>query len=615
MGKKKNKGKKLQLQNMNMAQLQEGLDMIHRHPLFGAGCFCACQFKGDVLGKQTYATVSSSGVISLNENMHLSPRQWAYVIAHCKLHLVFGHFDSDKLPGYDSIDAYGHRVHKPEFQPLLWNFACDLYVDRFLLDIKFGEPIHDSIDSVCHKALDSERSIYTDLLEHGVDGTKNSFGTAAVGALDMIGLNRPLTYDEKNGEQNLFSIRFSRAVTSTVSRTVAEVSGHFFSDGRYLSNAQRASKWFINHYPLLGGVAAHFHLIEDSRVCIKNEIQIAAVDVVRGELYVNPSARLTYDELIFVMAHEFLHAGLMHHVRCQGRNSYLWNIACDFVINEWLQEMQIGMMPVNGALYDPSLKGMSAESVYDLIVTDMRKYEKLSTFRGYHRGDVIGTSHPIQHDGMSLDEFCRSALCQGLEYHMERAVRGTVPSGLVEEIRALSMPAIPWEVELAVWFDQYFQPIEKHRTYARPSRRQASTPDIPRASYHNIEELTDNRTFGVIIDTSGSMDAATIGKALGSAVSYATAHEVRYIRVVFYDAAAYDIGYVTPEELADRVRVKGRGGTILQPAADLLEQAEDFPKDGPILIITDGQIENYLTIRHKHAFLLFHTNGDLFYFD
>lgn len=383
-------------------------------------------------------------------------------------------------------------------------------------------------------------------------------------------------------------------------------------------------KWFVNHYPLLGGLAAHFKIIEDREYCYRNDIQIAAIDVEYGEIYLNPVANLTTEEWKFVLAHEYLHAGLMHHNRCNGRNHYLWNIACDFVINGWLRELQVGVMPSEGLLYDPALKGLSAECIYDEILENMRKYEKLSTFRGYHKGDIIGNG--TVGDGRngkthtSLDDFCRNALQQGLEYH-ESAGRGFLPAGLIEEIRALSMPPIPWDVALAKWFDVYFAPLEKHRTYARPSRRQASTPDIPRPSYAPLDIPVDSRTFGVVIDTSGSMDVKLLGKALGSIASYATAHDVPFARVIFCDAEAYDAGYISPEDIAGRVAVKGRGGTLLQPGIHMLENAKDFPKDGPILIITDGYIEDHLTIKHEHAYLLpkgnrlpFRAKGEVFYF-
>lgn len=61
---------------------------------------------------------------------------------------------------------------------------------------------------------------------------------------------------------------------------------------------------------------------------------------------------------------------------------------------------------------------------------------------------------------------------------------------------------------------------------------------------------------------------------------------------------------LAPEDIKGRVEVKGRGGTVLQPRVDVLEQAKDFPQDGPILIITDGMIESSLKVRREHAFLM-----------
>ena len=42
------------------------------------------------------------------------------------------------------------------------------------------------------------------------------------------------------------------------------------------------------------------------------------------------------------MAHEMLHAALRHGTRRQGRDPYIWNVACDYVINGWLVEMGVG---------------------------------------------------------------------------------------------------------------------------------------------------------------------------------------------------------------------------------------------------------------------------------
>ena len=198
---------------------------------------------------------------------------------------------------------------------------------------------------------------------------------------------------------------------------------------------------------------------------------------------------------------------------------------------------------------------------------------------------------------------------------------GAIPAGLIEEIRALAMPPIPWNVELGRWFDMHFASIIKQRTYARPRRRQGSTPDIPRPRYVMGDLWKYGRTFGVVLDTSGSMSPKLLGYALGAIASYAVAKEVPYARVVFCDAKAYDAGWLAPEDIAGRVEVRGRGGTILQPGVDLLLKAKDFPKDAPILIITDGYIEKNLFVHREHGFLIprgnhlpFRAKGKVFYF-
>jgi len=76
------------------------------------------------------------------------------------------------------------------------------------------------------------------------------------------------------------------------------------------------------------------------------------------------------------------------------------------------------------------------------------------------------------------------------------------------------------------------------------------------------------------------------------------------VRLVFCDAHSYDEGFVTIESLAARVSVRGRGGTVLQPAVDLLQTRRDFPRDAPILMITDGLCEHTRQVARDHAFLL-----------
>ncbi len=98
--------------------------------------------------------------------------------------------------------------------------------------------------------------------------------------------------------------------------------------------------------------------------CTRMGISVAAVNAYMKEIHINPAAGLDEYECRFVMAHELMHVGLRHQARCQGRDPYLWNVACDYVINGWLVEMGLGELPKIGTLYAPELKGLKKYQTY-----------------------------------------------------------------------------------------------------------------------------------------------------------------------------------------------------------------------------------------------------------
>jgi predicted metal-dependent peptidase len=542
--------------------------------------------EGNRCPKDGWAVVTLNGAIHVHPTRRGAPEEWLYVLAHCLLHLGFGHF-------------------QPHTKEREWNIACDTFVGKFLADLKLGRPPEDMLAYIQPTAATEER-LYEQFCERGIPDY-HAPGTAGPSVGDMLFEPVKLDWQGKRFDwQASFGLSLARAASKAVN-IAAGVETSFSDDDTSSTQtlAQRARSWFINSYPLLGSLAATFRIIEDPLVCHRMDISVAAVDVETKEIFMNPAAGLDEQETRFVMAHELLHVGLRHDARRQGRDAYYWNVACDYVINAWLIEMGVGHAPQVGLLHDLALKTESAEAIYDRIVTDLRRFRKLRTMRGYGLSDILERGRPdwwTVGDGVALDEFYRRALTQGLIYHHEQG-RGLVPAGLVEEIQALSQPPIPWDVELAKWFDYYFPPVEKIRSYFRPSRHQSATPDIPRPQWVPPPNWDEGRTFGVLLDTSGSMDRTLLAKALGAIASYSMSRKVPAARVIFCDATTYDQGYMPPEAIAERVKVRGRGGTILQPGIDLLERAEDFPKEGPLLIITDGQCDK-LSIRREHAFLL-----------
>lgn len=581
MARRKSKSARLDPATKNF---HDAVAMVEQHPIFAPLMRYATVVRSPdtAYPEDGLAVVTSRGTIYAHPKRRAEVGVWVHALGHCLLHLGFGHFQTKARAD-------------------LWNLACDLVITKFLSDLKLGNSPPESTFVFSELPIGNENTLYEYFMEHGVEERFQTFGTGNPGSNDMVASNGgPETIDW----QRLLGVGLRDAVTSAINVAggrEAALGARSFED----SPAQRARAWFINSYPLLGSLAASFTLVEDPAICQRLDISTAAVDMELKEIYLNPAAGLSDEECRFVVAHELLHVGLRHDTRRLGRDAYLWNVACDFVINAWLIEMEVGAFPAIGGLYDPEFKTLSAESVYDRIATDLRRLRKLATLRGTGLCDIMEPREPEwwrQGHGLDLDGFYRRCLMQGLTYHQSEG-RGLLPAGLIEEIKALDHPPISWDVELARWFDGHFRPLEKVRSYARPSRRQASTPDIPRPRHTPLLEAEEDRTFGVVLDTSGSMDRSLLARALGAITSYSLSRDVKLIRLVFCDAAAYDQGYVEPETLAERVKVKGRGGTVLQPGVALLERAHDFPKTGPLLIITDGGCDR-LTIKRKHAFLI-----------
>ena len=125
---------------------RQGFALIEEHKLFR-------YLGGEVhikpnkeYGRNGIAAIEKNRRIYVNTNLSRTPQEWAYTIAHCLLHLAFGHYDDDRIPKDDN----GH------YDPILWNIACDIYITRFLYDITFGEPACDDPAEVYSIKLNEE---------------------------------------------------------------------------------------------------------------------------------------------------------------------------------------------------------------------------------------------------------------------------------------------------------------------------------------------------------------------------------------------------------------------------------------------------------------------------
>jgi predicted metal-dependent peptidase len=535
-------------------------------------------------------------VIECNAWHRAAAREWANVFAQLMLHIAMNHTD-------------------PARMDVPWRIACELIATDLLKALGIG--VRPAELPYCTLPLPGRHPMEAAeaILYGGADAVASysGHGVAGSGQPGWVFVDSPPPLSPQQAKRNTDALSASirRNIMNAVEKAGEVARGPARGARNPNSLAERARSWFIANYPLLAALAAAFDIVEDAETCARFDIAIAAVSSEDRQVYINPKFPWTYEGMQFVMAHELLHVGLRHEQRRQGRDPFLWNVACDYVINGWLMEMGVGAPPTDDLLLDPELgfERESAEAIYDRIVKDlrlMRKLAKTRTMRGIGKSDMLGERAPgwWLGPGCDLDSFYRRALADGLDLHRRIAGRrGLLPADFIEEVRALQHPPIPWDVELGQWLDAFFPPVERRRSFARLSRRQAATPDIPRPIWMSPPELVRARTFGVVLDTSGSMPPRLLAYALGAIASYAMSREVPMVRLIQCDARAHDAGYVEPEALLGKIEMRGRGGTVLQPGIDQLTGAENFPKDAPILVITDGACD-VLTIRRDHAFLM-----------
>ena len=79
--------------------------------------------------------------------------------------------------------------------------------------------------------------------------------------------------------------------------------------------------------------------------------------------------KITGAECEGVLLHEGYHVILLHHTRMGNRNHKLWNIACDYAINNYIYDHTDFDLP-EGGLWDEKYDHMTAEKIYHILDND-----------------------------------------------------------------------------------------------------------------------------------------------------------------------------------------------------------------------------------------------------
>lgn len=341
-------------------------------------------------------------------------------------------------------------------------------------------------------------------------------------------------------------------------------------------------------------------LMEPVEVLNKAMVNTMAVD--GKHLFYHPPFvnTLSEVELVGVCAHETLHCAFKHMTRRGHRDPRKWNIAADFVINAdliaagfTLPGKPIGLNSppgVKGYLFDPSLKGLSTEAVYERLPDPPTITIMIS---GSGNGDKGQQSAAQPHDdggcggvidaAGSGDSAGQDKVDRDWDTNVRMAVAvakgqnaGTVPEYLRRLVEDLDKPVVNWRDETRQFIDGA---MSVDYSWQRPNRRFVGSglhlPGFIPDTLHKIIFLGD---------VSGSISHEVMKAYLSEVSGALDDHVADELVVAYFDTEIKKVDEYVPGDVI-KADVPGGGGTDFRPA---FQYAIDMHPDASCIIcLTD----------------------------
>lgn len=306
-----------------------------------------------------------------------------------------------------------------------------------------------------------------------------------------------------------------------------------------------------------------------ARIIPSQEHRTAATD--GRDIYINPNfwRNLTSAERLGLLAHEVLHAALLHVPRRGQRDPFLWNVAADIIVNGAILA-EPGFALPKGHLRNQQLEHLSAEEVYHKLKAqpNLQKLLHLVFSDLLEPGGEFAANVYAE-----LEQHWRQALQQARTL-LEAQRQGTLPAGLLREMTHLSPSQLDWRTYLWRFLVQTptdFQDFDRRF--------------IGQGLYLDTLAGEKLQVF-IAVDTSGSIDTQEMTLFLGEVQAILGAYPHLQAVLYYTDAACYGPYELSAESSLPQPR--GGGGTDFRPFFRAIESALDDSHNGVCIYLTDG---------------------------
>ena len=278
-----------------------------------------------------------------------------------------------------------------------------------------------------------------------------------------------------------------------------------------------------------------------------------------------------------VMLHEVLHLALLHVFRMNNRDSEVWNIAADIVVND-LIDLNTSFTLPKGAIRDKSFRKKSVEYVYEQLIKNKKKLKLLKL----HNPDLLSNKidetkckqidENEQHEIETYWKDNIQVLQKSAEINKDK---GSIPGGLEAEIGTVLEPEVDWRT--ALWkfvaktpsdFDEYDRRFFYRGLY--------------------LEGLeSESINVSVCIDTSGSVSDRLLEQFMGELKGILRSYP--HVKCDLFYADWSLNGPYEIDSIEGVPKVIGRGGTSFKPFFNYIKKNNDhFNSNKALIYLTDG---------------------------
>ena len=308
-----------------------------------------------------------------------------------------------------------------------------------------------------------------------------------------------------------------------------------------------------------------------AKIIPDKSIETAATDgkqIVVNEKFLDS---LKSSEQNALLLHEVLHMALLHVTRRGQRDTYVWNIAADIVVNDLIIRNTKFKLP-QGAIIEKKYKDKSVEHIYEDLLKN-NKYKKIK-----FEPSMIDILDKQQEDGdqdapgkqlteaeiEEVESFWRDkleVLKNADQFDSKDNGQGSIPGGMGIEIESILEPEVDW----------------RHALWKYVGKTPADFDDLDRRFFYRglyLEGLlTEALEVSVCIDTSGSVSDTLLEQFLAELKGILRSYPHVKCDLFYGDTELF--GPYPIQTIEETPKAMGRGGTSFRPFFKYLENNQN----------------------------------------